>query len=222
MTIHKAATGIVSFSMLAIFAIASPSPADAQTATDVKCRGCVGDKDIGKKAVKPKHLKPKAIKSKHIRDNAIQSQHIAPDAVDSTRIKDGTVEADDLAASAKPTGVDWADGDQDLDLVPGGTAVRTVVVSAPTAGYVTVMAAWHFYGSNPGIAICSLNTEIATDTAHAIIGERTTSDYLPGAAVRTFEVEAGENTFHLVCSVGAGEATVRDSSMSAIFTPARY
>ena len=57
-----------------------PSASVAQTATNLKCKGCVGKKDLGKKAVRKKHIKKNAIRGKHIRSNAIGGAKLGADA----------------------------------------------------------------------------------------------------------------------------------------------
>ncbi len=72
---------------LAAFAI---QPAVAQTASKLKCRGCV----------KSKHIKNKSIKSIDIKDGQVKKADLAAGAVDSAKIIDGTVGEADLADGA--------------------------------------------------------------------------------------------------------------------------
>ena len=185
--------------------IVVPTEGVAQTATNLKCKGCVGKKDLGKKAVTGKAIKNEAVTSRDIRNN--------------------TIAPVDLAPAAKPGGVDWVDGDQDIDLTGVAMVIRTLVVSAPVPGYVTVLASWVFGGTPPinFIAVCGISQTTSIDSNHAVSAEwEANVSYVPGSAVRTFEVGSGNTAFYLNCRSGAGSPAIGDSSMTAMFSPNRY
>jgi len=179
------------------------APASAQTATNLQCKGCVGKKDIGKKAVRKKHIKK----------NAVTGQ----------KIKNGTIRAADLAAAAKPTGADSAFGAQAV-AIPTDTTVRSVTITAPTAGLVLAMASGTYSIDNSTGATCSITLGQTLDTTHGVRGTTSTIASVPFAANRLFDVPAGDTTINLVCerTFGSGGAAVVNSVLTAAFIPNRY
>ena len=79
--------GLLVAGLAAPLSFSSVGEATAQTATDLKCKGCVGKKDIGKNAVKEKNIKKNAVTSAKIKDGTVESSDI----------KDGTIQAEDIA-----------------------------------------------------------------------------------------------------------------------------
>lgn len=63
----------------------------AQTATDLKCKGCVSKGDLSKGAVATKSLKSRAVKASKIANNAVTGDKIADGAVAGEKIADGAV-----------------------------------------------------------------------------------------------------------------------------------
>ena len=76
--------GLLAACLALPIALAVSGDASAQKAKDLKCKGCVGSKDIGKNAVREKHIKN--------------------NAVTSSKIKNGTIKAEDLAAGVLGSG----------------------------------------------------------------------------------------------------------------------
>jgi|GEM_PF-2623998 len=91
MTTTTIARTLFAASLALPLALAASAPAEAAAAKNLKCKGCVGATDLGKKAVK----------AKHIDNNAVQTKHIKQNAVTSTQIKNGTIQEADLATSAR-------------------------------------------------------------------------------------------------------------------------
>ena len=196
---------LVGIATLALFAVAVATPAAAETATNLKCKGCVGKKDLGKQAVRGKHIK----------ENAVASTHIL----------DGGVAPADLAATAKPAGGDGTAGDQSIALTSTAQVVRSVVVAAPVAGFAVVTATGSTVAVGSGLAACSLSLDTAVDPAHQIVAGHTgaaLNSYIPFALTRLFPVPQGNTTVRLVCRESSGTSVVEDSAMSAIFVPNRY
>ncbi len=190
---------------LLLMSIPIAVPALAQTATNLQCKGCVGKKDLGKKAVTSKAIRNETVTSGDIRNN--------------------TIAPIDLAPAAKPSGVDWVDGDQNIGLTGVDTVIRTLIVSAPAPGYVTVLASWVFGGTPTTylIALCGISQTTSINPNHAVVAEwEAEVSYVPGSAVRTFEVGSGNTTFHLNCRSASGSPAIGDSSMTALFVPNRY
>ena len=124
-----------------------------------------------------------------------------------------------------PDGSDWAQSGQSLALSPTATTVRSVAITAPSSGKVIVNASGSigFNSTARDSARCCITTGTALDTNHLIIaaeetGGPNTVRYMPFGSTRGFNVSAGTTTFRLVCDEFAGNVTVVDSSMTAIFT----
>jgi hypothetical protein len=101
-----------------------------------------------------------------------------------------------------------------------------VTISAPTAGHVVVTASGSFDLNLAGVddARCSITTGTAVE--FPAVGVRDVAaaplDVVPFSATRGFDVNVGANTFNLVCVENAGAVNVDDTSLTAIFVPARY
>ncbi len=147
-----------------------------------------------------------------------------PNCVNSRDVKDDNLTAIDLKDEA---GADFASGDQDFLLTSGTDVVRSVTVTAPTAGQVMVNASGSFlFGDTAAFeaVACSITTDAAVDNTHRFRAvEATASAYfrMPFAATRGFVVPAGSTTFNLACN-GTTTVHIEDSSMTAIFVPTVY
>jgi hypothetical protein len=118
-------------------------------------------------------------------------------------------------------GVDYAEGG-DATLVTGTpVAVTSMVVSAPTAGFVVVNATAKLLIPSGQ----SVNCTIATSVAIGTMGVQ----YLGGVAITVltqsqgFAVPAGDTTFYQVCQqmVGATPTTVQNNFLTAVYSPNR-
>jgi hypothetical protein len=214
--------------LLAVLSMAAVSvTAPAQTATNLKCRGCVGKKDLGKKAVRPKHIKKRAIKSKHIRDSAVQTKAMKDGAVETRKISNGAVTAEKLADTAKPTGVDFALGATSTALTTSTQSIVSTTLTAPVAGYAVVMAQWQFWTqADTAQGFCSVDTVPDHNAQPAV---RTQADDMLGlihydAASLTwaFPIPAGDTTFYLNCVRTGASMFVANPAITAMFVPNRY
>lgn len=192
------------FAVAAIIGVGT-APVSAQTAKKLKCKGCVGKKQLGKKAV---------IESR-IRDGAVTG----------AKIRDGSIGPADLAAAAKPTGADSASGEQNAILDGTKEVLRSVTISAPTPGLALVTASGGFQLGQGTLTACSISLDEEIDYTHSIGSQTfgTTAMAVPFSGTRLFEVPAGNTVFNLVCQrIGGGSATVFDSTLTAAFIPNRY
>lgn len=199
--------------VLSSTAAAQSFPPGNRTATNLDCRGCVNAREIGKKAVT----------AAKIRSGAVGTNKIKKNSVTSGRIKNGTIRPKDLSASAKPAGIAFSSGDQDVAIGGAHAVYRTVTLDAPADGYAMVNASWVIYGINI-TARCSITTGSTVDTDHEVVIEESAGSLinLSGAAVRAYPVTAGANTFNLVCYATIGSPNIRDSSLVALYAPASY
>ena len=203
--------GIAIATTLLLVTFAGQQGAQAQTAKDVVCKGCVGKKDLGKKSVRKKHIK----------DNAVQTQAIQDGAITSEKVEEGSITAAHLAEDAVRVGVAEGPVNEYQALTNTEAAVAEIIVQAPSTGYILAAAHWFFYGTD-GATVCGLSketTSIPDDYVSA--GWNGTGGY-PSSTMRFFEVTEGPNTVNLVCKKNAGTAVVQRAKLNAIFVPQAY
>lgn len=171
-----------------------------------------------------------------ILDNSIQSVDIAANTIGTSDIATGGVTGIDVADNSvaavdlfDEAGAEFASGDQLLILATPATpvVVRSVTLTAPTAGFVIASASADVEPSDAGnfdSVRCSLTTGTVIDAAQTIwVTEPGTGiEHAPIALTRGFAVAAGATAINLVCSLFNGEVAINDSSVSAMFFPTRY
>ena len=197
--------------LLVLSASAVPKAVVAETATDLRCNGCVGKKDLGKKAVRSKSIKPKAIRATHLADGTVLPQHLSSDAVLPQH----------LSAAAKPGGVDYLEGDLTSVLSATSASVISVEITVPAAGFVTVLANWYMLASGTdGYANCGLDPAEGVIERPKTVATIVKDAFASGATMRTFSVSGGTTRFHLNCS---GSSTLLfEPVITAMFFPNRY
>jgi len=190
-----------------LFIAAQGGDARAATANNVKCNGCVGAKDIGKKAISKKAIQKEAVAAKAIRK--------------------GAVKANRLHDKAKPAGIAYAEMD-DTGVGIGGneTTMLTVELKAPAAGYVRVTAYGTLEYAAQELVFCSLNTvEAYYDPAayYATGNSDVENRYKPVAMERLFEVQEGTGTYYYVCRTDGGNAVqIVNPRLIAEYVPQQY
>lgn len=124
----------------------------------------------------------------------------------------------------------YAGGDQSVTLSMSAQVVRSVSITAPSAGTFIVTATGYgkFDSSNHDVFRCAITTGTAIDYDYLIIADDYNSsntgdtDYVPFAGTRGYSLSAGTYTFNLVCDTGGWEtsaAHVGDTSMHVLFFP---
>ena len=159
------------------------------------------------------------------RANCVDSRDVKNNSLIGLDIKDDSLTALDLKDEA---GADFASGDQLVTNVGTNVILRSVTITAPTAGQVIVNANGVF-DFDDAAAIesmdCSITTGTVLDSTHAIEGEESAVDsginFMPFAGTRGFVVASGSTTFNLVCT-GSGTVDINDTSLTAIFVPTAY
>jgi hypothetical protein len=198
----------------ALFAAVPVTDAVAQTASNLKCRGCVGKRDLGKKSVVTRTIKKGAVKAKSIRDGAIEESKLA----------DGAVTPDKLTDGAKPAGAGFASRlNEGIELGQADTTIESVQVTAPGNGFVVVIAGGLlvFDGSNK--LGCSLTTGTTFDDTSGILLSGDTSNERLYARTRIFPATKGTGTYRLVClKDGVSSVQMANLEMTALFVPASY
>lgn len=206
------------FSIILAFAFTtslSMGIAAAQTATDLKCVGCVGTKDIAKGAVQTDSIKP----------NAVTSGKIAPEAVNSSDIRNGGVAPIDLSALAKPGGGNFNESEAEIP-VTALTTVRSLTLPLPAGGIVLVSVGgfvrFDTNATTPSGVECSITKgTVSGDVEWVVSGLGSTNARRIGlGSSRAFlETAAGEQTYNLVCLPLTGSPVIESLSMAAIYVP---
>ena len=143
-------------------------------------------------------------------NNSVIGVHILGTTIETFDVKNDSL----IAADQKDEpGVEFAGGNQS---VPAILVVRSVAVTAPADGYVTVWASGTFFFNGSGIADCSITGGSPAVDFDALIRAQGNNNFIPFAGTRTFEVsEATTTTFMLMCT-SAGAISAQDTQMSAI------
>jgi hypothetical protein len=214
-------TGPVLAALMATGLIAPAGVAAADTATDLKCRKCVGASDLGKKAVKTKSLRDNAVATPKIANGAVTNGKIANGAVTAGKIAENAISPKILSEAAKPAGIEFESYSGFHPLTAGIQTIQSVSVDTPGPGYVFITA--DLVALLPDDAT-TVHCQIAHDgfsIGATMFGRG--SYYLPVSLSRAAEVQqAGTHTYELRCVETAGDATVYTPHMTALFVPARY
>ncbi|NPC45200.1 hypothetical protein [Nocardioides sp. zg-1230] len=113
-----------------------------------------------------------------------------------------------------------AGGDQSLDLTPADQVARSVSLMPPANGSVIVSSSAYILGSVAGHTRCSITTGTSLDGAALQIVTPGASAFQSISGTRGFAVTKGALfTVNLVCDESTGEASLGDSSLTAIFAP---
>ena len=177
-------------------ATAFQDTAEAQVASDVACKGCVGKKDLAKNAVT----------KRAIRKNAVTARH--------------------LAKSAKPAGVDFVGLDApggDVTIDSAGQLVASVDVTAPGPGYIVVNADYVAFSQIADRAVTCGLLSGGTDIGVSVPADADMGAYRPISFTRTFAAgKAGTYTIDLGCRTKSGDMKIRYATLTALFVPSRY
>ena len=181
MTSIFANAALVAALLVAAGTSAVPS-AQAQTATDLKCNGCVGKKDIGK--------------------NALTSKKIA----------DGAVRAEQMAAGARPDAARNAFLEVSFGLSDTGATHRKIEVDLPVRSNLIAFANWQFAIGNEEGGDCAitldtfgfLNTFSNGASENGNINNQVTR-FAMSATGMFHDVPAGEHTVRLFCRADPGD-----------------
>ncbi len=163
---------------------------------------------------------PRPIPSGGIRPSSITNIHIANDAVTTANIVDSSITSIDILDAPR---AQFAGGGPPLPLTAAATVVRSINITAPTAGRLVVNASGYFAfpdTSTLDAARCSITTGTAVDFSHLIVfGENSASgmSHVPFGATRGFSVAAGTHTINLVCEEAFGETAIGGSEVTVIF-----
>lgn len=212
----KLATPLASVTFVCALLIGSmPNTAEAGVCGRLGARAnCVDSRDV----------KNNSLASVDILDNSLTGTDIQDNSLTATDVQDDSLTATDQKDEA---GADFASGEQFFNLTGGNDIIRSVTITAPTAGRVIVNASGSI-GLDSSTTFesvnCSITTGIVVDSTHtATVDENVVNamHLTPFGLTRGFVVAAGSATFNLVCN-GPATTHVNDSSLTAIFVPTAY
>jgi hypothetical protein len=179
--------------------------ASAQTATNLKCKGCVGKKDLGKKVVRSKNIKP----------GAVGNEAIADGAIDAAKLADG----------AKPAGAAETIDEGGSILIDGETVTVSVAITAPADGVALVTGGGFFRFTDAGAAAVGCQVTAGTlfddDQATGSTGDSADENQLSAVSQSRVLVAAkGINTYNFVCATEGIGVNLENPTITALFVPA--
>lgn len=133
-----------------------------------------------------------------------------------------------FAAPETPSGVDYAGGDQNINLSTTDTTVRSVTVNMPTDGHCIINASGSFaINAVNSYGRCTITTGTTTDIQNTIYasssGITSGSPRIPFAGTRGFAHSSGTTTYRLVCNEESGDdIAIFDSQMTAMCSATKY
>jgi hypothetical protein len=196
--------------VLATFAATGVSVAD--TATDLKCRGCVGKKDLGKKAVRAKNIKRGSVRADHIKPGSLNADHIGLSQISEKHLSD----------AAKPAGVAAVENGSVSQIV-GEDIIETVTLSAPGRGTIVVTGSLSISLASNSSVQCAITPESKIGTQFAGASSGLASQSIPISTTRAFPVTAaGDTSINLICKMSLGAGNSAQPSLTALFVPATY
>ncbi|MDO8945567.1 MAG: hypothetical protein Q7U88_00260 [Desulfocapsaceae bacterium] len=128
--------------------------------------------------------------------------------------------------SSKPAVAAWDGGNQNLTLSVTDKIVRTITLNLPSKGLVIVNASGYcdFYDTSDVTSYCrcSISQGSVVDYNNLMISgtstsAKPTSDYMPWGATRAFPLDAGTQTFNLVCNASDNLIIIGDTQINAVF-----
>lgn len=126
-------------------------------------------------------------------------------------------------------GADFAASSDNEVTVTTPATVKSVSITAPASGKVIVNASGYFFFSSSLTADggrCSISSAAssAIDFSHLIIADdsNNTQEFIPFAATRGFNVNAGTTTFRLNCDRFSGNVRIGDPTINATWVPRTY
>jgi hypothetical protein len=169
-----------------------------------------------------------AVGSAEIAALSVTGGDVAQQTLTSLNIADDSLADVDMVDEP---GVEFASGGQLERVGTTPEVVRSMVLDAPTDGFVIVTATGTFYSQNTttlGSGECGITTGTTIESTHRVGGDGgdiVEDIEIPFAATRVYVVAAGNTTFNLVCAESAGSGStidIADSSLTALFVPTRY
>ena len=196
--------GLIAAAIIIAATVFAAGPTYADTATNLKCKGCVGARDIGKKS----------IGSAKIRNNAIDTKHL----------KDGSVTPDKLSTPAQPSAASNFYTTSLAVYGPGSDiTLMTDTVNVPGDGNLVVMASWRWIFNTDEGSYCSITLDSEDFSVErgirssSTVGSSLTQS--PASMTTVFkDVAAGQHVVRLVCATDGGdEVSMFERGMTTMF-----
>jgi hypothetical protein len=168
--------------------------------------------------------RPPCVDSTDVRPNSLTGISIMDNSLTGTDVQDNSLTATDQADEA---GADFVSDDQLFNNVGANVILRSVTITAPTAGQVIVSASGSTDFDDTAAVetmTCSITTGVNVNGHEIYAWEDTANsgvNLMPLAGTRGFVVAAGSTTFNFVCS-GSGTVDMYNPSLTAIFVPTAY
>lgn len=229
--------------VMGAFLAVQAGPAAAQSATKLDCKECVKGKHLKDGGIKAKDLKDGAVESDKIADGAVTGSKIADASVTSADVQDGSLTGADIAglsgsdidAESVPSsdisnepGVEFGFLDSSPTITGMDSTVTTVMVSAPSTGFVTIIVTGTFeYEGVDATVSCS----IANQNQNTVNNDNNVRGFVSSTArvdsfsnVRTFDQAKGSKNYRFNCKTEdpSEKADIDDINITAMFFPTRY
>ncbi len=253
-TTAKIAANTIVSADLATGAVTTSAIADAAVTTAKILDGGVGTADIADNAVTSAKIAASTIVSADLAASAVTTANIADAAVTSAKIADAAVGSADLATGAVATGniadnavtdakiidepgVQWVQGGGGIvaSTVQTTSQIASVMINAPTSGYVIVTASgsvyWSISSTADGMArikVSNSANDVSENPGLLFIrfpsGLPAGTHMYPFSTTMVFSVAAGSNTFYLNIwhQLVSGTLYLDDHTLVATFVPTRY
>ncbi len=211
-------------------AITTPFLADGAVGSAAVPDGSITQDQLAPNSVGPTEIGPLAVGSSDIASNTITSAAMAIDAVTTSKIANGTLTGDDFFGStigpdklSNESGIEFAGGALGLALPASQTIVRSISLTAPSAGFVRVVGSVKVADASPTSpptwVMCGIST--STTLGFQPRGRAMLSSESHVSASRTFAIAAGTSTIRLICIGGDGVSTT-SSHLAAVFHATSY
>jgi hypothetical protein len=182
--------------LLMAVALLSNIEANAQTASNLVCSGCVNTGDI------------------------------AANAVTLGKLHDSSVSKEKLGLSAKPAGAKFSTPVNVSTLPTTDTVVTSVTMDLPGPGNVILNSGgFALFLSNPAGYVCAITKGTATAGEPLVVGQNhnvANARRMPIATTRGFkETAGGPKTYNFVCQA-QGTTSLFYALLTAVFAPQHY
>ena len=191
------------------------------TGTDI-ATGSVYGSDIADGTITYFDLGTNSVYAAEIGASAVGQSEIATNGVASSEVSNSSLYDVDLADEA---GMDFSFANESERVYYVDEIIRSVYLTAPTSGYVVIMASgtWDRYYSGTGR--CSITTGTAI-TAYVVEATLSSIDKVPFSVLWSGTKSAGTTRYNLVCDFNSASIAywsyIKDAEMAVMFFPTRY
>lgn len=134
------AISLSALTMAGALAVLGPSQAAAQSATKLKCKGCVSSKQIKNKGIKAADLKDNVVDSTKVRNESLTGADVANGSLTSADVQDGSLTSADLQDGSL-SAADLAANAVGTEEIQGGAVTMAKLAPDAVFGRVLVVGA---------------------------------------------------------------------------------